>query len=69
MGNVIGNIIGIVLVLAVVTIALKILFFVLGLLFGFLGLVGVLLKLAIIGGLIYLACVFLRKLFAERQTI
>jgi hypothetical protein len=69
MGNVIGNIIGIVLVLAVVTIALKVLFFVLGLFFGLVGLVGLLLKLAIIGGLIYLACVFLRKLFAANQTI
>ena len=69
MGNVIGNIIGIVLVLAVITVALKILFFVIGLLFGFLGLAAVLLKLAVIGGVIYLACVFLRKLFAEKQTI
>ena len=69
MSDVIGNIIGIVLVIAVVTIALKILFFVLGLFGLFIGLFGVLLKLAIIGGLIYLACMFLRKLFAANQTI
>jgi hypothetical protein len=67
MGSVIGNIIGVVLVLAVIAIAVKILLFVV---FGlFIGLFGVLLKLAIIGGIIYLAFVFLRKLFAEKQTI
>ncbi len=69
MGKVIGNIIGIVLMLAVFTVALKLIFLVLGLFFGFLGLFFVLLKLAIFFGLIYLAWTFLRKLFADKQTI
>lgn len=69
MGKVIGNIIGIVLTIAVITVALKVLFVVLGLAFGLLGLFFVLCKLAIFFGLIYLAWTFLRKLFADKQTI
>lgn len=68
MGHVIGNIIGIVLVLVAITIAVKLLFFVLafaGLLFG---LVGVLLKLAVIGGMLYLGWLVLTKLFGKKEA-
>ena len=69
MGEAIGNLIGIVLTLAAVAVAIKLLFFLLGL-FGLLvGLIGLLLKLAVIGGLLYLGWLFFQKIFAAKQTL
>jgi hypothetical protein len=69
MPEVVGKIIGIVLVLVAISIALKVLFFLLGMVGLLFGLGGVLLKLAVFGGVIYLAWLLLRKLFAEKQAI
>jgi hypothetical protein len=68
MGQVIGNIIGIVLVLAAITIVIKLLFFVLGLVGLLFGLVGVLLKLAVIGGMLYLGWLVLAKVFGKKEA-
>lgn len=68
MGEVLGNIIAIVLAIVALTIALKVIFFVLGLFFVFAGLLGFLLKLAIVGGLLYLAWAFFCTLFKRKEA-
>jgi hypothetical protein len=68
MGVAIGNLIGIVLTLAAVVIAIKALFFVLGLVGLLFGVLGLLLKLAVIGGMLYLGWLFFRKISGEKQT-
>lgn len=68
MGEVIGNIIAIVLVIVALTIALKVVFFVLGLFDLFLGLFGLLVKLAVFGGLIYLGWTILCKVFKRKEA-
>ncbi len=64
MGEVIGNISAIVLVIVALTIALKVIFFVLGLF----GLFGLLVKLAIFGGLIYLGWTIFCKVFKRKEA-
>jgi hypothetical protein len=68
MGEVIGNIIAIVLVIVALTIALKVIFFVLGSVFLFLGLAGLLIKLAVFGGLIYLGWTILCRVFKRKEA-
>ena len=68
MGEVIGNIIAIVLVILAVTIALKVIFFVLGLFGLFIGLFGLLVKLAIFGGLIYLGWTIFCKVVKRKEA-
>jgi hypothetical protein len=68
MGEVIGNIIAIVLVIVALTIALKVIFFVLGLFGLFIGLFGLLVKLAIFGGLIYLGWALFCKIFKRKEA-
>ena len=69
MGQVIGNIIGIVLMLLVVTLAIKALFFVLGLFGLLIGLFGLLLKMAVIGGLLYLGWQVLQKVCLTKKAM
>ena len=68
MGEVIGNIIAIVLAILALTIALKVIFFVLGLFGLFVGLFGLLLKLAVFGGLIYLGWAIFCKIFKRKEA-
>ncbi|MBI1761235.1 MAG: hypothetical protein HYR56_07340 [Acidobacteria bacterium] len=68
MGEVIGNIIAIVLVIVALSIALKVIFFVLALFGLFLGVFGLLVKLAVFGGLIYLGWAIFCKVFKRKEA-